>query len=125
MLKDHFYQIREDETLSEERFVVKIELNKEHAIFQGHFPGKPIVPGVCMLQIVKEIVSEKLKKQLIFKTSSNIKFMALINPFETPILQLNFQVETKENGDIAVKNESFFNATPALKLSVIYSVAQI
>jgi 3-hydroxyacyl-[acyl-carrier-protein] dehydratase len=121
MLKDHFYQIKENETIGEQRFIVSIELNKDHAIFQGHFPGKPIVPGVCMLQIVKEIVSEKLKKQLAFKTSSNIKFMALINPFETPILQLHFQVETKENGEIAVKNECFFNETPAVKLSVVYS----
>ena len=33
-----------------------LEFNTEHPIFKGHFPGQPVVPGACLLQIVKEMM---------------------------------------------------------------------
>ena len=33
-----------------------ISINKKHRILEGHFPGLPVVPGVCMLQIVRELM---------------------------------------------------------------------
>ncbi len=33
----------------------RIKLYKEHEIFKGHFPGNPVMPGVCMIQIIKEL----------------------------------------------------------------------
>ncbi|MBQ0740088.1 3-hydroxyacyl-ACP dehydratase, partial [Aquimarina celericrescens] len=34
---------------------VTITINKNHKIFKGHFPGNPVTPGVCMIQIIKEL----------------------------------------------------------------------
>ena len=31
-----------------------LRINWGHPIFEGHFPGRPVVPGACLLQIVKE-----------------------------------------------------------------------
>ena len=46
-----------------------IELNKDHDIFKGHFPGNPVMPGVCMLQIIKELTEKAVDKSL-FLTAS-------------------------------------------------------
>ena len=33
-------------------------LNAEHEIYKAHFPGRPITPGVCLLQIAKELLED-------------------------------------------------------------------
>ena len=38
-------------------------LNAEHTIYQAHFPNEPITPGVCILQILKELLEEHTGKQ--------------------------------------------------------------
>ena len=31
-------------------------INSDSEILKGHFPGHPVVPGACMLQITKEVL---------------------------------------------------------------------
>ena len=35
--------------------VARIRLLPECAIYQGHFPGNPVTPGVCQVGIVEEL----------------------------------------------------------------------
>jgi len=105
---------------NEKSFVANIILNKDHEIFKGHFPGNPVTPGVCMMQIVKELTEEFTGKKLFLKSASNVKFMAIINPFETPELSLQLDI-TENETDIKVKNTTLFGETIALKMSVNYN----
>lgn len=105
---------------NEKSFVANIILNKDHEIFKGHFPGNPVTPGVCMMQIVKELTEEFTGKKLFLKSASNVKFMAIINPFETPELSLQLDI-TENETDIKVKNTTSFGETIALKMSVNYN----
>ncbi|RNA61278.1 3-hydroxyacyl-ACP dehydratase [Chryseobacterium nematophagum] len=115
----HFYTLQSYEKKESEGFIATIYLNKDHQIFKGHFPGNPVTPGVCMMQIVKELTEELTSTQLFLKSASNVKFMAIINPFETPELTLHLDID--ENGDdIKVKNTTLFGETIALKMSVHY-----
>ncbi|RMZ60550.1 3-hydroxyacyl-ACP dehydratase [Chryseobacterium nematophagum] len=115
----HFYTLKSYEKQESGGFIATIYLNKDHQIFKGHFPGNPVTPGVCMMQIVKELTEEFTSTQLFLKSASNVKFMAIINPFETPELTLHLDIN--ENGDdIKVKNTTLFGETIALKMSVHY-----
>ena len=105
---------------NEKSFVANIILNKDHEIFKGHFPGNPVTPGVCMMQIVKELTEEFTGNKLFLKSASNVKFMAIINPFETPELSLQLDI-TENETDIKVKNTTSFGETIALKMSVNYN----
>ncbi|PHS67735.1 MAG: 3-hydroxyacyl-ACP dehydratase [Flavobacterium sp.] len=106
---------------SEEVITAKITLDASHDIFKGHFPGNPIMPGVCMMQIIKELTEEILDKELLLQTSTNIKFMAKINPETHPNLVLNISY-TEEDGIIKLKNTTFFEETLALKLNAKYKI---
>lgn len=98
-----------------------IHLNKDHDIFKGHFPGNPVMPGVCMIQIIKEITESALDKDLFLSVSSNIKFMAIINPEVNP--DLNIKIEyTEEDGLVKVKNTTSFEDTVALKLNATFKI---
>ncbi|NRQ47029.1 MULTISPECIES: 3-hydroxyacyl-ACP dehydratase [Chryseobacterium] len=114
-----FYTLENYQKNDDGNFLANIKLNENHEIFKGHFPGNPVTPGVCMMQIVKELTEEFTGKKLFLKSASNVKFMAIINPYETPNLQLQLTVsETDE--EVKVKNTTSFGETIALKLSATY-----
>lgn len=120
MLLQDFYKIISFEKTTETKYLVMILINEEHEVFKGHFPGNPIMPGVCMMQIIKELTEQITQSSLFMQSLSNVKFMALINPFNTPELRLELDVVTTEESLIKVKNVSYFNETVALKLSSVY-----
>ncbi|WP_317898311.1 hypothetical protein [Aurantibacillus circumpalustris] len=98
-LLDNFYQEISTNFSDENKldFKCQIHFNAEHEIYKGHFPQIPIVPGVCLTQIIKEILMEKLQKELILVNGDNIKFLAMINPKENPDMELSFTVKINEN----------------------------
>ncbi|MDV6169281.1 3-hydroxyacyl-ACP dehydratase [Flavobacterium sp. DG1-102-2] len=120
LLKD-FYTVNSFENTDGQKYVATIMLNKNHEVFKGHFPGNPVTPGVCMMQIIKELTQKAVNAPLTMKSASNIKFMALINPEINPVLRLELDVASTEGGTVKVKNTSYFDDTVALKLSCIYS----
>jgi 3-hydroxyacyl-[acyl-carrier-protein] dehydratase len=122
LLKD-FYKILSVEPISGSQHVVTILINEKHIVFKGHFPDNPIMPGVCMMQIIKELAEQITGGSLVMQKLIDVKFTALINPFLTPELKLELEIGTTEEGLVKVKNTSYFNDTVALKLSCLYKKA--
>jgi len=120
MLLKNLYTItsfeKEDSILN-----ASIHLNKKHAIFNGHFPDNPVMPGVCMIQIIKELTEQALNVELFMEKSSNIKFMLLINPEINTDLTLELEI-TKEDTTVKVKNVTKFEDTLALKFNGTYRI---
>ena len=122
LLKD-FYKVEKVEKVSEGKYNAIVYLNNEHDVFNGHFPGNPVTPGVCMMQIIKELSQEIVESSLLMISSSNVKFMALINPDVNPRLRLELEISGDINTEIKVKNTTYFDETVALKLSTTYKKA--
>ncbi len=99
------------------KYTVQIRLNPEHEIFEGHFPGNPVTPGACMIQMVKELTEGILGYKLRMKQASNVKFMALINPLTHPVLDLDLDIAVEDGVQIKVKNVARFQDTTALKMN--------
>ena len=99
MLKDDFFTIT---TLGvdTDSFMATLELNEKHAIFNGHFPGQPVVPGVCMMQMVKEVTETALGKKMMLTKAEELKFLQLTNPTENKTLELLLHFRMEENGKI-------------------------
>jgi len=51
MLIPNLYSVIKVDKIDDSNYKIQIELDSTHAIFQGHFPANPIMPGVCMMQI--------------------------------------------------------------------------
>jgi|SRR5690554_351003 len=122
MLLKGFYTLNKVDQIKDNEFEAFIHLNKDHEIFKGHFPGNPVAPGVCMVQILREITSKIVNQRLVMKSSSNIKFMALINPEKTPDLKLTIEINKDTDQEVHVKNICYFDDTIALKMSVKYTI---
>jgi 3-hydroxyacyl-[acyl-carrier-protein] dehydratase len=98
MLLNSFFKILDIQ--ESEKYTINIELNPRHEVYKGHFPGNPIAPGVCLTQMVKETVEHITKKNLQMVTGDNLKFMAILNPENTPHVTMTLAIKTKENGDL-------------------------
>lgn len=121
MVLENFYKIETKNVIEENKiYSFDITINNKHTIFEGHFPGNPIMPGVCMMQITKDIAEELTDGKLFMKKCSNVKFMAIINPEVNKDLNLQITISEDENGDVKIKNITKFEDTVALKLSAIY-----
>lgn len=122
MILDDFYTLNTIQQEQDDKFVASIFIHKEHPIFKGHFPNNPVMPGVCMIQIVKEITAKILARDLTMRTAKNIKFMELINPEKNSDLQLHLEIKTLSEDEIQVKNTTFLGEKVGLKMNINYSL---
>ena len=67
-----------------------ILLDTSHSIWQAHFPGNPITPGVFIIQMAKELLEHHLDKSLLIQKVKNVKFPSVISPLETPAVSCVF-----------------------------------
>ena len=68
-----------------------IHLDASHFIYQAHFPDEPITPGVCIIQIAKELLEEHLGIGLEIQKVKNVKFLNVISPLATPTVTYVFE----------------------------------
>jgi len=103
MLFKGFYNSEKITCSDHNKLVTKIKLNKDHDIYNGHFPNKPITPGVIIIQIIKEILEEHIACELVLSEIINIKYILPINPIINNSLLFENYLQ-KENNFIIVKN---------------------
>src|SRR5690606_31946217 len=117
LLQD-FYSVV-DYTVKYRQVSASIVINKAHQVFMCHFPDHPVTPGVCMMQIIKELTERWAQSALLLRKARNVKFMAIINPELQPNIQVDLDVE-EEEGFLAVKSTTSFGDTVALKFSGVF-----
>lgn len=77
-----------------DQMTTTLTINADHEIFQGHFPGMPVVPGVCMVEMIKEILEEVVGMKTDLNKAGNIKFLHVLDP--NVHAQINAEIKVKE-----------------------------
>lgn len=114
-LKNNLYKIISKEEVNS-IFNYTIELNPSCVIYQAHFPGEPITPGVCIVQIGKEVIENLLLEQssasrrLEIIKAKNIKFLSVISPNETPILTYQVRKLVFSDDKITIETQIVVNS---------------
>ena len=106
MLLNDFFTIKEKVSSATEIWAALV-INSNHKIFEGHFPGQPVVPGVCQMQMIKEIIEEVIGKETNLVKASDLKFLAVINPRENNLVHASIKLNTEESGAINVTASIF------------------
>ena len=107
LLNDFYTIINRD--ASDGAVRAKIFINRAHKIFDGHFPGLPIVPGVCMMQIIREIMEVTTDRSLSISGAENMKFLSVINPDQNN--EVDVSITYTNDGDMFNVNASLFAGT--------------
>lgn len=118
-LLDSLFKI-ESQTAQDGAYCYTVRLDPEHFIYKAHFPGEPITPGVCILQISKELLELAVGKQLAVSVVKNVKFLRIITPTQTPVMDWNLQkISTEEDGSVKVQVSVCNGADVFAKLSIV------
>lgn len=80
-----------------------IDLNANHNVFKGHFPQTPVLPGVSMIQIIKDLVEKSYHAPKLLKSASNIKYLSLVQP-DGKLLEFAITIKPNEDNTFAVSN---------------------
>jgi 3-hydroxyacyl-[acyl-carrier-protein] dehydratase len=110
MLQHSFYTVVGEPAATATSVAADIRLHADHAIFAGHFPGQPVVPGVCMLQIIKELLAGATQCSLRLMKASNIKFLTVLTPETHEIVSVQLKFESFEDGILV--SEATISAGP-------------
>src|SRR6056297_462698 len=93
-----------------------VTINADHEIFTGHFPGYPIMPGVCMVQIIEQIFGDFHKKKFLLSNAKSIKFLSLFNPTEVRRIKASIKYKQGENNQMQISASLFADETTYFKL---------
>lgn len=97
MLKDSLYQILATDH-SDNTIHAVLEVDAHNEIFKGHFPDHPVLPGACMVQMVKEVFEFETGNTYRLQKADNLKFLTLIDPQKAEILHLEIKYANDETG---------------------------
>ncbi len=86
-------------------YIFRATLDPSHKIFEGHFPGNPVVPGVCTMDMIKRCCSEIIGKGVRFNTIKEVKFLATILPTQHRELDVTIEFKEETNICVLVKSE--------------------
>lgn len=98
-----------------------LEINAGHRIFEGHFPNQPVVPGVCMMQMVKEIVEQVMDKKTDLSAATEIKFLAVIDPTQNNIISTTIKYNIEEGAKLKVVASLFKDDTIHFRMKATFA----
>lgn len=109
MLQGDFFTTNQQEVI-ENTIDSQISLNVEHPIYKGHFPHQPVVPGVCMMQLLAELTTSALGKKVRLRKANQAKFLIPIIPQKNPLLNVKIKYTDNEDGSLKI-NASIQDST--------------
>ena len=82
-LKDTYYSLS-SHLKENDNDIFEVNMHSDHPVYEGHFPGMPVSPGVYNIQMIKECTSIAIKKELYIDKISMCKLSALMSPIDNP-----------------------------------------
>ena len=101
-----------------------LRLHPEHPIFGGHFPGRPVVPGACLLQLVEELMARVTGKDGRLNKADHIKFVSMIDPHLTAMVTMTLTWQETATGELKVDAEASAQGTICFKFKGIFQAAE-
>ncbi len=118
MLRNDFFKIN-DLDLSGDELIASISIKPDHSIFEGHFPGNPVTPGVVQMQMVKEILEVHFEKKLQLKSMGRCKFLHVLNPVNTSDILVKINIRETED-DLGISAAGMKNEITFFKFNAVY-----
>ena len=94
LLENKYYKVLRARENGEGKAVFHVAILPECNVYEGHFPGKPVCPGVCNIQTIKECASLLVGKELRIFSIKQCLLTAIATPTVCP--EVDVEVEVKE-----------------------------
>lgn len=102
LLKDKFYKVVEETRVDDQNAVYRCELVADCDVYRGHFPEKPVCPGVCNIEMIKECTMMFTGKKLLIKGIKQCRLTAVAAPQVCPVVDVTVCATPIEGGGYQV-----------------------
>ena len=102
------------------QIMASVSINQNSNIFKGHFPGQPVVPGACILQLIKDVLEEALYTPVLLQKAANIKFISMITPGNNLRANLTISYKIADESRIYVNAKLLTDEVTCFKLQADY-----
>lgn len=96
LLKDKFFTVLHEEHLTANDAVYLCELKADCNVYEGHFPGKPVSPGVCNIEMIRECAEMLTGCDLKIDTIKQCRLTAVASPSICPKVDVKVSVAAVE-----------------------------
>lgn len=86
LLGDFFSVVARENT--DDAVKCQVQLCGNHFIYKAHFPGNPVTPGVCLVQMATELLQDNVGRRLDLMEISKIKYRNVVRPCDKPWFEL-------------------------------------
>ena len=97
LLENKFYRILSEERGEGLSAKYRVAILPECNVYDGHFPGDPVCPGVCNIETIKECAILLTGEQLRYSIIKQCRLTALATPTVCP--EVSIQVTLSPAGD--------------------------
>ena len=107
---------------SEGEFSADISFDPKHEIFEGHFPAQPVVPGVVLIHILKDLCSRIVGDNVNLIKGTNIKFLNIIDPRDNSVISVTGNYSEMENNMISLNANIHNEVGVNIKFKGVFSI---
>jgi len=115
MLVKDFYTIDGKQLQDDGSVVYAVSLNPAHDVYKGHFPEKPITPGVCNIQMIKECAEDAQGKLFTLSNIDRCRLTSMVTPDGSPKLNVKVQFDAADSSKLSAT--IFYGETTYMTLS--------
>lgn len=92
LLKDKYYKVMKETRLDANNGVYLLAILPQADVYRGHFPQKPVCPGVCNIETIRECAEMLTGRDLYIKTIKQCRLMAVATPAVCPLVDVTVGV---------------------------------
>ena len=96
LLENKFYRVLSEERGEGLSAKYRVAILPDCNVYDGHFPGDPVCPGVCNIETIKECAILLCGEQLRYSTIKQCRLTALATP--TVCQEVDVQVNLSPSG---------------------------
>lgn len=101
-LEGNYYTLLNVERQDADAAIYHVALCPESDIYRGHFPGNPVCPGVCNMQMIKECVEKFTGKQLHVTYVKQCRLTAVATPAICQELDVKIGVQSTDDTNYTI-----------------------
>lgn len=91
---EEFYEVIECQKV-DDKFEYTVRINSKHRVFAGHFPGRPVVPGVMTMMMIRQCAEDAMHiKSTHYASIGECKYLQPILP-DGRNMKIKFSIEGK------------------------------
>lgn len=102
-LENRYYSIIGIDRQNVTSAVCHVELLPDCEVYRGHFPGEPVCPGVCNMQMIKECAEVVVGKPLHQSSVSQCRLTSLMTPVQCSALDVRVDILSASDTSCTIK----------------------